>query len=346
VAFSYCPNIDLKPTISKLYYDFYQVPEYCRIEAEVLNGKLTYWFKEINGNCFLIPLIERNIRSKDTIDKDLVSPYGYPGLIYNESVSKKDYIEAIRQFNIESGNEGYISTFIRLHPIYNSFVINNLPNITQHRHGKTVSVNLNLPVNAIRSGYSQNHKRNIRTLIKKKFSVKTNSWEFFDNFIEVYIGTMKRKNAAGRYLFTNSYFYKLKEVLGDQLILISVHNMKNELVAGGLFTIVKGLAQFHLGGTAENAIELSPSKLMIDGAIETCKARGAHILHLGGGYGSSATDGLYRFKSGFGTSTQFFNTLRFIHNPDKYHNLLNSTKINVSGKGDFFPEYRLISGTI
>ncbi len=57
--------------------------------------------------------------------------------------------------------------------------------------------------------------------------------------------------------------------------------------------------QYHLGATVTDALYLSPSKLMMDYAIQLALQQGAERLHLGGGLGGSTSDGLFRFKKRF-----------------------------------------------
>ena len=328
--------------LQKSKYDIYHLPQYCQLEANVLQGIPMAWSAQIEGAQFIIPLIERVIQGDVFIEKDLVSPYGYPGIIYNENTSVALIIKALNQFHTEAAACEYVSSFIRLHPLYNTFQLAKLPNITHHPHGPTVSINLSLPMANIRQSYSQNHKRHLRKLHDKGYSIEVNNWSQLPNFIDLYTQTMQRKHAQQRYFFTPEYFQQLKEMLNDSIMLVSVSDTKGEMASAGLFTIVNGLAQFHLGGTAGAFIKESPSKLMMDAAIETCKGKDVHTLHLGGDYGSSNVDGLFRYKSGFGHQVHQFSTLRFIHLPEKYAQLLAFMPIKSSNTGAYFPEYRFL----
>lgn len=323
-------------------HDLYHLPSYCRLEAEVLSGKPLAWEKNINGFDFLIPLVERVIWSNGTQEKDLVSPYGYPGILYPENTPKAIYLEALKLFQYEAAVSSYISSFIRLHPIYNTLQINALSNITQHYHGPTVSINLNLPLGVLRKSYSQNHKRNIKSLLGDDYQIEVNNWDSLDAFVDLYLQTMHRKHAQKRYFFSRDYFHQLKKLIQHSLILISINEKHGKIASGGLFSLFNGLAQFHLGGTSENFLNQSPSKLVIDAAIEACKEKGAHTLHLGGGYGSSNTDGLFRFKAGFGSQLHKFSTLRFIHLPDKYKQLIENNHFSNNKSISYFPEYRFL----
>ena len=162
------PNPLWLQTLTHANNDIYHLPGYCQLEAEVLEGKPIAWTTDIEGVNFLIPLIERVIHSNGTSEKDLVSPYGYPGILYPENTPQQVFTEAIKRFQSEAAAQGYVSSFIRMHPIYNAFQVNELSSITQHHHGSTVSINLSLPLSVIRKAYSQNHKRHINRLLNKK----------------------------------------------------------------------------------------------------------------------------------------------------------------------------------
>jgi len=323
-------------------HDIYHLPGYCQLEAEVLDGIPVAWSTQIEGVQFIIPLVERVIHSNGSVEKDLVSPYGYPGILYHEDTSAAIIIEALKQFHAEAAICGYVSSFIRLHPLYNTFQFAKLPNITHHAHGPTVSINLSLPMANIRKSYSLNHKKHLRKLHDKGYSIEVNNWSQMPNFIDLYTQTMQRKHAQKRYFFTPEYFQQFKKMLKDSIMLVSVSDTKGEMASAGLFTIVNGLAQFHLGGTSKTFLKESPSKLMMDAAIEACKEKKAFTIHLGGGYGSSNADGLFRYKSGFGHQMHQFSTLRFIHLPEKYAQLLTSTTFKSSNSGAYFPEYRFL----
>jgi hypothetical protein len=331
--------------LPSLDYDFYQLSGYCELEAEVLQGKPLAWYSKIEGAKFIIPLIERVVYKNGNTEKDLVSPYGYAGMAFSKDTSKGKVIKAFNLFNEESMNEGYVSSFLRLHPIYNAFDIQCSDTITQHYHGHTVGVDLTSPINSIRHVYSNDHKRNLNRLNREKFKVEINNWDRMEQFITLYTRTMERKNAKLRYFFSPSYFIELKRLLNNDIVLISVVDNKGVMASGGIFIICNELAQFHLSGTMEEFIKHSPSRRMLDTAIEICKAKGAHTLHLGGGYDSSNSDGLFRFKSGFGSQLYKFSTLRFIHNPAKYNQLLEKKTFAKSDSFNYFPEYRFLSGS-
>ena len=231
-----------------------------------------------------------------------------------------------------------------MNPFDNAWDFSKLENVKsfpfkQVVHGETVSIDLKPSITSIRNNFSQNHKRNIKQLNKQGFVLTFNNWDFLDNFMEVYRQTMTRKSALPYYFFPPAYFKKLKEMLGDRLVFITIVDKAIKIQAAGLFTLTGKIMQYHLGATSSDAVKFSPSKMMMDAAIVYGKQHDAEILHIGGGFSANKSDGLFRFKKGFGSHFHSFSTLRFIHNEEIYEELvLKSKKSNQHET--FFPEYR------
>ena len=76
------------------------------------------------------------------------------------------------------------------------------------------------------------------------------------------------------------------------------------------------------------------------------KSRDDTVLHLGGGVGGSADDGLFMFKAGFSPRRHIFCTLRLVADDARYQELVRS-RADALGlrpeellKSPFFPAYR------
>ena len=271
----------------------------------------------------------------------LTNPYGYSGILYKKGTTVELIERAVCLFNEEAGFNSFISSFIRLNPIYNDFIIENTNNFRQIHQGTTSSVNLKESIYEIRKSYSCNHKRNLKRLRSEGFFGKINCLNGFHEFYNLYTQTMARNNAAKHYFFTQDYFFSLFKVFKKSLLLVSVYDKLGNIASSGLFSIKNGIGQFLYGGTSNLHVKLSPSKLVIDLAIETMKKEGANLLHLGGGLGAEK-DGLFRFKNGFGNQLHSYNTMRIIHNPDIYNNLICKNKSNNLSQENHFPVYREI----
>jgi len=325
--------------LSRASHDVYHLPGYCTLEAALMQGTALAWYHEIEGMQCLIPLICRNINGSG-LHRDLVSPYGYPGLLANQALSEGMASAFLDLFHREAGEQGYVSSFIRLNPLSNIWKLTSQESFRQWMHGGTISIDLNRPTVTINAGFSENHRRNLRKLSKEGYQATVNDWNIIADFITAYRQTMTRRQAHPYYFFPDSYFDSLQQLLAEQLVYIAITDMAGQFVAGGIFTYFGEVMQYHLGATSNTAVHLSPSKLMIDEAIRFGIAAGAGTLHLGGGLGGSTSDGLFRFKRGFGDSFHPFSSLRFIHNPQVY-NLLRKESQVIDPQTDYFPEYRL-----
>ncbi len=325
-------------------YDLYHLPGFAAIEAELLGGEAVAWHVDCDHTSLLIPFIKRPVAASGYYD--LVSPYGYPGILSTQTIQAAAIADILHQFHKEAVEQQYISSFIRLNPMLNAWQLPKRINGTgeeiyrQWYHGGTVSVDLKSDLETIRNAFSQNHGRNLRRLTKLQYQAHLNNWELMDDFIAAYRQTMKRRVAHPYYFFPQSYFQRLKELLGESLLFITVSNQSGSFVAGGLFTLFSGVMQYHLGATTSEALHLSPSKLMMDKAIQYGLANKANVLHLGGGLGGSTSDGLYRFKKGFGRQYHPYSSLRFIHLPAVYDKLRAHKAKTSSHHIDYFPEYR------
>jgi len=252
-------------------YDFYHLPGWAELDAELLEGKALAWYYEGEEGRCLIPLIERWFGD----ERDLVSPYGYPGILYEETIGWKQALKVINAFNDEAAKEGYVSSFIRLNPFLNDWCYEegdvviadtDTSSVRQVFYGNTVYILLD-SYNGT-SDFSTNHRRNITRLHEDGFYTKINDWSLLPGFIEAYHQTMKRRKASAYYYFQEIYFSKLRSVLGDHLTFIAVLSKDGELMSGGLFTDYNSLMQYHLGGTIDIAVRHSTSKLMIEAAVQ------------------------------------------------------------------------------
>ena len=327
--------------MSESDYDFYHLPGYLRIERELIGGDQIFFFYESNGSKALIPLMKRSINN--TRYFDLSSPYGYPGILINRSFEYRKYNHVLKEFSKCCAQNDIVSAFLRLNPILNNYLFSESENLMQEVHGRTVFIPLSKPYEILEAHYSSNHKRNIKKLKKQGFSVKINSWSSYEQWQQLYIETMNRLEASNYYFFNKTYFQELHELLGKNLILLTVYDIEENLTSGGLFTNYNGVIQYHLGGTKEEYLSSAPSKLMFDemirwGVNEKCK-----ILHLGGGVGGEK-DSLFTFKSGFSKNTMHFSTLRLITNSYVYKVLtkerFNEMPDNKKNEIEFFPLYR------
>jgi hypothetical protein len=372
-------------------HDLYHLPEYAELDASLHGGKAMAWVCDYGDCKCLMPLISRPVNNRSVTMgsqnlRDLCSPYGYPGVLTSVPLPPGDAMDMLLQFHRDASQHKFVSSFIRLNPFLNNW---NLPissiikQISESReinqisdagmmkqiyYGETVSINL-AEYNKDLNCFNQNHRRNLKSLHRHGLQVVVNDFSLMPHFIEAYYQTMRRRKATKYYFFPHKYFSTLKQLANNNLIFISVLLPTGQYISGGLFTVYGSVMQYHLGATIDSAVQLSPSKLVIETAIQSGLENGASTLHLGGGLGGSKTDGVFRFKAGFSNDRHTYSCLQFIHDSDAYYQLsihsankqsnaaitkaqqsIQTRMINTSAiqpnhsNPDYFPQYRSSNG--
>ena len=125
---------------------------------------------------------------------------------------------------------------------------------------------------------------------------------------------MRRVKAEESYFFDPTYFSDLAKSLGPVLKLFVVKMPDGEVISGGLFTLCDGIVQYHLGGTRDTALKLSPMVLLLETVRRWANENGAHTFHLGGGVGAKP-DSLFQFKARFSRQRHQFTTWRWSSHP-------------------------------
>jgi hypothetical protein len=326
-------------------HDVYHLPSYTSIASSYEGGQPVAFYARDGNDILLVPLLLRQVPHNITSLGELwdaSSPYGYPSPLF----SRPDRMEACRNLIAvlvqALRDKGLITLFLRMHPLLNQPLgdWSQVGDLVQH--GWTVSIDLQRPLEALISETSNNHRRGIRKLSKAGFSAVLDNWDDYPTFISLYRQTMKRVGARPFYLFEGTYFDQLRELLGSHLHLCSVIAPTGELAAGGLFTEVDGLMEYHLGGSRTDFPGLAPSKMMFDFMRRWGHAQRFLSLHLGGGLGG-CKDSLFDFKAGFSSRYSPFHTFRLVLDHSVYATLCDAwTKATGQEKANdnFFPLYK------
>ena len=341
--------------LSQLEHDIYHLPEYLLIEAQrtksIPEGLL---FTE-GEKKFFVPYLLRQCSEQAaslTNEKifDVVSPYGYPGILISEAAHDSAFIAtALSELTRTLSEKGVCSAFFRLHTILNPDLLNLLPESALTRQGETVSVDLRLSEAEMWHDTNSRIRNRINHLKRSGMTGQMVPYaDFIDRFIKIYHDTMDRVDADSTYYFDRQYFENLA-VLSDSIHLCIVES-ESTIASAMLVTECCGIVQCHLSGTSTKFLPQAPSKLMIDYIRRWAKSRGNYSLHLGGGVGS-ANDSLFRFKSGFSKQRHLFSTMRLITNQKAYTRLIEqqATALKTTPKqlaeSEFFPAYRWSSAS-
>jgi hypothetical protein len=350
--------------LNTIPHDFYHLPGYLELEATRQKAKAEAIIIKSGEELFFLAYLVRDCSQVSALCEfdgdrvyDVISPYGYPGMLVSRSGQNPQFIRKCLNIIYEHWRSKNIcSAFIRLHPILNScldqFRLNNSSFLASdivleklHQRGDVVICELERDLTEIWKQIRSNHRTKINKLKRSGFTVSMGSVdEYLDVFIDIYIETMNRVNAGAAYFFTRDYFNQFSAVLGDRLN-ICVVKINEEIVAASLITEFSGIVQYHLGGTRTEFLPQSPTTIMFDYMIHWGKQRDNQYLNLGGGLGGTI-DSLYHFKSGFSNYVQSFITIETIINPDLYDQLIHSRAkslgipISEITTKPFFPAYR------
>jgi hypothetical protein len=320
-------------------HDFYHVPAYAELDAAQGREPCALYVEE-QGARLLVPLVRQRVPEMPD-HSDLTSPYGYPGPLlhspHDAGFAKRALLRAV-QFLRE---QGVVALFGRLHPLLEA-PLEALAAVGKVvEHGSTVSIDLRLDPDRVWEEMRKSHRYAVRRAEREGFVASVDrSWRRFEDFVRLYTTTMQRRGASAYYFFSESYFARLRQALGERLSLWVVER-DGLLACASLFTEYNGIVQYHLSASDEAFAKSEPSKVLINAVRLWAHGRGATDLHLGGGVGG-ARDSLFFFKAGFSPRQYPFRSWRVVVDEALYTELTRSRspEADVSNHVGFFPAYR------
>lgn len=329
--------VEWEAALQESRHDFYHLPAYATLSAAEEGGRPTALFVTDGDRRLLLPLLIRAIPGGGF---DAISPYGYAG-----PIGKGTDDPAFVRVALVAGTQvlrdaGLVSAFVRLHPLLNPEPPESIGVLVCH--GATVSIDLTLPADTLWAQMRLNHRRDITRATKLGFTARMDEGgTHLEAFKRLYRETMERRSASPFYFFSDEYFDRLREGLGDDLHLCVVMH-GGDVAAAGLFVETGGVVEYHLSGSDSRFQNVQPTKLMIHYAACWAREHGKTVLHLGGGVGGAA-DSLLQFKSGFSPRRHPFVTLRIVVDELEYERLVavRHPDIDPRWRSGFFPLYRL-----
>jgi len=317
---------------SSFIYDFHHTSFYHTIDNEFAS---LMFVVENDGEFVGFPMVLRPIANTPYFD--LTSVYGYGGPITNRKdfIFSSEFLNFFREnFNNYCKKNNIISAFSRLHPLMNQeLFLSGTGKVSSLN--KTVAIDLRLTPEEQKRQYRKSNKSELNQLRRKGFYVEeAKSTKEIDRFVEIYYETMDRVEASSYYYFSKDYFYSFlnNPFFGNKLLLAK---FEDKIIAGAIFTTTDKIMQYHLAGTTEEFIKLTPMKLILDEARLTGNDLSLEFLHLGGGVGGSDEDSLFKFKSGFSDLYCQYSVWKYIVD-EKVYNQLSKDK----EESAFFPLYR------
>jgi dTDP-4-amino-4,6-dideoxygalactose transaminase len=327
-------------------HDFYHLPQYHRVEERRLKAT-AHLFTYCEGDYLIaLPLLFRSTREGLRGWKDATSVYGYGGPVASHGKTPGpiagNFQAALREVLVE---RRVITVFSRLHPLNAQHDL--LAGLGECRTiGQTVSIDLTLPLERQREQYRGTYKRllNGQRREGRVACLRDEEKRHLSDFVSIYQETMRRVKAGQTYFFGEDYFRELAREL-EPVLQLFVAVIGGKAAAAGLFTICDGVVQYHLGGTRDEFLKLSPMALIFDTVRLWANEIGARVFHLGGGVGARE-DSLFHYKAGFSDRRHDFSTWSWIVAPEMYREICERrTRINelhglVPASADYFPAYR------
>lgn len=318
-------------------YDFYHTYDYCKEYEKIYSGKSILINYNIDNKRFiLIPVIYRKI--KGTKYYDITSAYGYAGPVSNTRLINTDERAKYNNSLVNLFKDlSVVSLFNRLNPLLKQD--NLIPDGKIEDIGQTIAIDLKISEEDQVRQYRKSTKYEIKKSIKSGVTIfEDTNLIYLNEFIGAYNETMNLLNANNEYFFSNDYYDSLfsNNIAKARLFIAK----KDDLILGGsIFLFTNDIVQYHLSAVYNRFRQFGPTRLIIDYVRNMCNKHNKYsVLHLGGGYGSSDTDSLFLFKSGFTHNKCDFCVWKWILNPGIYNQLANSMKHNK--ESDYFPIYR------
>ncbi len=333
-------------------WDVYHMPEYHRLsEAHGDGDALLFVYREAAAVAAW-PLLIRQIATVEGLGvagdgyRDATSVYGYPGPVWNAAAeAQQGFFVRFRSVMEDALKEmRVVSMFSRMHPIFGVAPWEGTGAPLQHK-GQTISIDLSGEPLEQAAHYRMNHRAGIHRAHALGYRARLDErLDHVGEFIRLYHSTMERAHASQQYFFAHEYFRMLVEDLGPKVLLF-VAGKGEEISSAAMFLSNGGMIHYHLGGSTEEGLHHSLSKMVIDEARKWGTGIGAHWLHLGGGRGVQK-DSLFHFKAGFSHVRHEFYIWKSILLPDVYDRLTAARTAHCAEHGQhmgdpsFFPLYR------
>ncbi len=336
--------------LSRLPHDFYHRPEYLRLEARRMNATAEAVTVRDGEHLFFVPYLIRPcdppFPEATTGTSDIVSPYGYPGMLLNDARKDPAFARnAVASLCDRLATRGVCSAFFRMHPLLCDGYQEAFPPGTFTDHGETVAIDLSPDEKTLWKQIREGHRATINKCQKLGYTARfVRLTDVLADFRDVYAQTMHRVQAKDTYYFGREYFEELARI--DGVHCCAIEN-GSTIVAACLFFESGGIVQAHLGGTRTEFLPNSPFHMTLHHASLWAKQRGNRWLHLGGGVGSTE-DKLLQFKRGFSPVRLRFLTAEFVTDSAAYAQLvdLRARDLGVAPESllssAFFPAYRAL----
>lgn len=297
------------------FQDAYFREEYVRL-YETENEKACCFVYQDGENVLLFPFLRRTFEFKGNVYYDFETAYGYGGPISNNH-SEAFMTTALETMKTKAMKENYICGFVRFHPLLSNWdFFDKVGRLIPDR--KTIAIDLSGGIEE--TWKNEIHTKN-RNVIKKgeknglKFIVDDN-FVYLKEFEALYNSTMDKLGADGFYYFDQQYYNQLVNTVENKFLGIVMQ--ENRVIAGAIFFYQLPFGHYHLAGSDQTYLHLSPNNFLLWEAAKELSSRGVKYFHLGGGTDGSETNSLYQYKRKFSKHEYQFALGKIIFNQSLY----------------------------
>lgn len=329
--------------------EVYAHPEYvCLFSDEASRALCAAWRSD--RGCVLYPFLLRDIAAEPFCGEamtqvfDIVTPYGYGGPFLWGKRDPDDLADRFwSAFSEWAMRQPVVSEFIRF-----TLFPEDVLDYPGEREERLMNVVRNLDIDGERIWMDYEHKvrKNVNKARRNGVRVEIDlSGERLDEFLNIYSGTMDRRQASKGYYFPRRFFESLRDYLPGQFAYFhALHEGK--VVSTELVLVSAESVYSFLGGTDGGAFDLRPNDLLKHEIILWARENGKRRFVLGGGY--LPEDGIFKYKKSFSPSGCVpFHVGRRVLDQDLYAILVDRKRQWALGGGreweprpGYFPEYR------
>lgn len=258
-------------------------------------------YMELSGGVLMFPFILRPLpvekwAGEHCQSQDIISPYGYGGLVYSGSnaancLSENNVRTFWREFDAWSRNNKIVSCFIRFSP-YSCYIQAFSGRVEPL--GEHVIRLLSPGLPEIWNDFDHKVRTNIRRALRTGLEVEIDTGSNrLEEFKKIYYATMDRHHAQPQYYFPEEFFSAIRQDLPGKHIYF--HTLQeNKVISTELVLISQDYLYSFLGGTDKNALKLYPNEILKEAVIRWGIEHGKKAYALGGGY--KGQDSLFHYK--------------------------------------------------
>ena len=328
-----------KLVLSFMNYSVFQLYDYVKAVTYVDGGEQELLYYEKDDIRVIFPFIKRNIDIEGVNEikyngfYDIISPYGYGGLLAEGMIDDEHYRE-IGEYLKQSG---CISSFIRkdFRSVYHTLSKND-----NELYSQIIIRNLKEEYDDLYKTFERRFSKNVRKGLSNSVKVfNENNTDNFNNFLEIYHSTMISKKAAKYYFFNEDYFLSLNKLIGNICYFYAV--LDDEIVSCELVLYDKHNCYSFLGGTMNGYYKFRANDVLKVEIIKWAESMCLDNYVLGGG--TSPNDGIFMYKRSIAPNGLVdFYLGKSIMNQEIYNELSNDIKqeLGYEFSEEYFPRYR------